>query len=78
MDRVDWSPVFACADVDESCKVLTKMFVEIIDLFAPYKWVNCRGKSAEWVTNDFLGLVDYKHFRCRKFSQNPTPENKEL
>ena len=78
LSKIDWTPVYQCNCVDDAAQIFTTMFTETIDLFAPYKWITCRGKSADWMTNDFLSIVDTKHFRCRKFNQNPTPENQEL
>ena len=75
LESVDWSPVYSCTDVDQAVAIFTDMFVSVIDKFAPYKWLLCKGKSADWITNEFLSLVDTNHFRCRKFNQNPSPEN---
>ena len=62
LNNLDWSVVLERDNVDAAVAVFTDTFNRAIDLFAPYKWITCRGKSADWITNDFLSLVDTKHY----------------
>ena len=49
----------------------------IIDAHAPYKWIKCKGNQAQWVTNEFLGLViDAREYYMSKCRKTPSTVNK--
>ena len=79
MPRVStWTELYCCVDVNSALTVLKNKLLPLVNKHAPYKILNCREKSAPWVTNELLSFIDEKIFRCRKFKRKPNAGNELL
>ena len=77
MCLVDWSDVLDAEDVNEAVNLFYLKILAIIDRHAPYNFVKIKDGLAKWVTNEFLGLLDDRRDRMKRYKKYRTPENWE-
>ncbi len=73
-----WQEVLTAETVDEAVEIFYDIFLKIIDQHAPYKWIKIKEKTAEWITNEFLSLIDTRNFRMKKYRKCRTDLNWRL
>ena len=74
--KIDWSELYTLENVNDAAVLFKSRIANVAERHAPHKWVTAREKSADWVSNEFIGLVDLKHHWCSKFNKHPSEYNK--
>ena len=75
IENADWSDVITEEDPNRATDKFLHKFTNIIDRYAPYKNIKCKGQQARWVTNELLALIDDREYWSNKFKKNPSPDN---
>ena len=57
MNKVDWSEVYQCDDVDVSAAIFTRKFVDVLNLHAPWVIFQLRNNYSPWITNETKDLM---------------------
>ena len=73
--RASWQSVYDGTDVNAAAAIFNKIFTNIVNKHAPFKWVKYKGSRPAWVTDELLGLIDNRTHCIRRFKRNATAEN---
>jgi hypothetical protein len=58
LSQVDWSEVYQCQDADLSAEILTRKFVEVLNIHAPWVLFQQRKFYKPWITDDTKELIN--------------------
>ena len=56
-EKVDWSAVYYCDEVDHAVEVITNLFIEVIDNHAPWITFQQRNMYRPWETSETIALM---------------------
>ena len=57
LSKVDWNVVYQCTSVDLCVEVLTRKFVEVLNIHAPWVVFQQRKNYAPWITKETIQLM---------------------
>ena len=76
LERICWDFILNINTLDLAAEKLMSTLTWIIDKYAPYKWIKCKGQRAKWVTHEFLGLIDAREYHIKRCRKTPLIVNK--
>ena len=71
INQADWSDVYSAGTVDEAVASFNFVFIGIINSHLPLKKIRTRIKSAPWVNNEFLSLLDAREYKSNQYNKCP-------
>ena len=57
LGKVDWTEVYSCEDVDLAAEILTRKFVDVLNIHAPWVIFQQRKLYKPWITEETKGLI---------------------
>ena len=78
MASINWQSILDSSTVEEAIEKFYAIILKVIDSHAPYKWIKIKEKTAEWITNEFLSLIDTRNFRMKQYRKCRTELNWRL
>ena len=77
LKRVDWTEVYQCEDVDTSTAVLTKKFVDVLNLHAPWTIFQKRKNYSPWITKETKDLINTRDNFKKLFEEQALQGNRQ-
>ena len=67
-----WGVLYAIQDLNIAAELLTNMIKTVANLHAPIKRIKIRANQPEWITGDFLSLLDTKEHWANVHRKRPS------
>ncbi len=75
MYHVNWLPLYCINDINDGVNFFNHTLKSVMNIHAPFKRIKSHTNQAQWVTGEFLSLVDTKHHFCNVYRRRPTVHN---
>ena len=66
---MDWTEIYAESDIDEAGALFNFQFLQLINKHMPLKRIRCRTSQSQWVTSEFLSLIDKREYQAKLSSK---------
>ena len=74
----DWSKAFLHRNVNEKCKILTDILLNVFKNFIPHKTLKCDYKTPDWMDKSITLSLRKRSKLTKRYYANPTDYNKEM